>query len=333
MNHSSATNAVRSIFGALAFILSILLSAQAMAFDVGGLSYAVTSVTDVEVTGRAAGNIDTAIVIPATASDGATTYSVETIGSSAFSSDALTSVIIPDSVTTIGTYAFFGTSGLTSVIIPDSVTTIDEGAFWNSGLTSVTIGNSVTTIVGSAFRSTDLTSVIIPDSMTTIQGQTFYQSGALASVTIPDSVTTIEFDAFYQNALTSVTIPDSVTTIGDNAFNSNALTSVIIPDSVTSIGQGAFQTNAITGAAFEGNFGIFNLDMFIINPTLSTITYCEGTTGWPQTFNNGTTDITTTSIVCAAPAAATPVPTSPLWLLGIMAGLLSLVGIGKLRKA
>jgi hypothetical protein len=136
-----------------------------------------------------------------------------------------------------------------------------------------------------------------------------------------------------------VTIPDSVTTIGANAFQLNPLTSVTIPDSVTSIGAGSFQTNALTSAAFEGNFGIFNLDtMFFDNPTLSTITYCEGTTGWPQTFTNSfTTDITTTSIVCAAPApapaAATPVPTSPLWLLGIMAGLLSLVGIGKLRKA
>jgi hypothetical protein len=77
--------------------------------------------------------------------------------------------------------------------------------------------------------------------------------------------------------------------------------------------------------------------MFKTNPSLTTITFCQGKTGWPQTFNIGTfdspVDLTTTSTVCAAPAAATPIPTSPLWLLGIMAGLLSLVGIRKLRKA
>jgi hypothetical protein len=72
--------------------------------------------------------------------------------------------------------------------------------------------------------------------------------------------------------------------------------------------------------------------MFESNLNLATIAYCEGTTGWSQTFNNGTTDITTTLTVCAAPAAVTTVAISPLWLLGIMAGLLSLVGFMKLCK-
>ncbi|MDG2272277.1 MAG: hypothetical protein P8L39_08235, partial [Halioglobus sp.] len=57
------------------FVLSVLLSAQALAFDVDELSYDVINTTDVEVTGRASGNTDTDIVIPATASDGSTTYS------------------------------------------------------------------------------------------------------------------------------------------------------------------------------------------------------------------------------------------------------------------
>ena len=88
----------------------------------------VINATDVEVTGRASGNTDTDIVIPATASDGATTYSVTTIGVGAFYVNALTSVSIPDSVTTIGDGAF-DSNALTSVIIPDSVTTIGRDAF------------------------------------------------------------------------------------------------------------------------------------------------------------------------------------------------------------
>ena len=129
----------------------------------------------------------------------------------------------------------------------------------------------------------------------------------------------------------------SVTFIGGEAFLRNGLTSVIIPDGVEAIGVNTFESNALTSAAFEGNFGDFDSSMFKTSPSLTAITFCQGKTGWPQTFNIGTfdspVDLTTTSTVCAAPAAATPVPTSPLWLLGIMAGLLSLVGIRKLCKA
>jgi hypothetical protein len=58
----------------------MMLAGQAWAFDVGGFSYATTSRTTVQVTGRASGNTDTDIVIPATASDGSITYKVTTIG-------------------------------------------------------------------------------------------------------------------------------------------------------------------------------------------------------------------------------------------------------------
>ncbi len=72
---------------------------------------------------------------------------VTTIGADAFYGTALTSVIIPDSVTSIGGYAFFDCFGLTSVTIPDSVASIGDSAFYNcSSLTSVTIPNSVTSI-------------------------------------------------------------------------------------------------------------------------------------------------------------------------------------------
>ena len=64
--------------------------------------------------------------------------------------------------------------------------------------------------------------------------------------------------------------------------------------SVTSVGETAFSTNVLTSAAFEGDFGTFDLNMFSTNPALATITYCEGTTGWPQTFSG----ITATPISC-----------------------------------
>ena len=162
----------------------------------------------------------------------------------------------------------------------------------------MTIPDSVTTIEGGAFADNALTSVIIPDSVTTI-GNSAFSHNALTSVTIGNSVTSIGGGAFYNNALTSVTIPDSVTTIGNRAFERNALTSVIIPDSVTTIESQAFSSNPLTSAAFKGNFGGFQLNIFDSNPTLTTITYCDGTTGWPQGFNNGSTTITTAPLNCS----------------------------------
>ena len=124
-----------------------------------------------------------------------------------FAPAGLTEYTIPDSVTTIGKYAFYSCSSLTSVTIPDSVTTIGYDAFgYCSRLTSVTIGDSVTTIGSDAFYGcSSLTSVTIGDSVTKIGSSAFYNCSSLTSVTIGDSVTTIGSYAFqYCSSLTSV---------------------------------------------------------------------------------------------------------------------------------
>ena len=190
---------------------------------------------------------DTLILHPA--SNPRTEYtipnSVTTIGGWAFQySFGLTSVTIPNSVTEIGESAFFNCNGLTSVIIPNFVTSIGNYAFSSCfGLTTVTIPNSVTTIGGWAFNDCyNLTSITIPNFVTTIETYAFSDCYNLTSITIPNSVTTIENSAFMGCfGLTSVTIPNSVTTIGNYAFDGcSGLTFVSIPNSVTTIGDNAF---------------------------------------------------------------------------------------------
>jgi hypothetical protein len=125
-------------------------------------------------------------------------------------------------------------AALTSITIPDSVTTIEYCAFEGNHLAGVTIPNSVTTIGDWAFSNNQLTSVTIPDGVTAI-GEGVFVVNRLASVTIPDGVTTIGASAFAYNQLSSVTIPGGVTIIGDHAFMANQLTSITIGNNVNII--------------------------------------------------------------------------------------------------
>ena len=162
------------------------------------------------------------VTIPETVIYDGTTYSVTSIGSSAFyGCSSLTSVTIPNSVTSIGSYAFNGCSSLTSVTIPNSVTSIGGYAFSGcSSLSSITIPNSVTSIGNSAFSHCSvLTSITLPEGVTSIGNSAFYGCSSLTSITIPESVTSIGNYVFEDcHSLVSIAIGKNLTSIGTNIF-------------------------------------------------------------------------------------------------------------------
>jgi hypothetical protein len=165
--------------------------------------------------------------------------------------------VIPNSVTSIGEWAFAHCSSLTSITIPNSVTSIESSAFSGcSGLTSITIPNRVTSIGSNAFRNCrSLTSITIPNSVTSIGDFAFYDCYGLTSVTIGNSVTSIGSNAFsHCTSLTSITIPNSVTNIGSSAFyDCTSLRSVTIPNSVTMIKMNAFyDCSGLNYITYEG---------------------------------------------------------------------------------
>ena len=135
---------------------------------------------------------------------------------------------------TIGAYAFSNCTGLTSVIIPNSITSIENNVFKNcTSLAYVEIPNSVTSIGNSAFHGcSGLTSVVIPNSVTSIGSDAFSYCSGLTSIEIPNSVTSIGRYAFFCcSGLTSVVIGNSVTSIGERGFyGCSGLTAVHISD-------------------------------------------------------------------------------------------------------
>lgn len=145
-------------------------------------------------------------------------------------------------VTTIGENAFSGP--VTSVSLPESITTIETGAFQSCGLTSITLPESVTTIGEIAFYYCEkLQTINIPDGVTTLERQTFSGCSSLLSIHIPDGVKTIDRYCFQNcKSLKTITGLKGVTSIGKDAFlNCENLLEISIPSKLETLGEAAFK--------------------------------------------------------------------------------------------
>ena len=239
--------------------LVMTYNSRSEAFTVGDLNYSVNEDNvSVTVTGHVNGYEATGpLVIPESVSYQGHDYAVTVIGNTAFLYDFyLTSLTIPNSVTTIEEGAFAYCTGFTGdLVIPNSVVTIEPSAFqicygFDGALV---LGNSLTTIGDYAFNSCDgLTGVLnIPSNVESI-GTSSFRYCAFSGMTVDpenpvfdsrdncNAIIVTSTNELHTGCVNTV-IPNTVTSIGENAFcGIRGLTSVSIPESVTSIGDGAF---------------------------------------------------------------------------------------------
>ena len=258
----------------LLLVLFCSLALRAERFEYNNIFYNTLSDSTVEVTTQTewgfAGYNHESLVIPQTVDYQGKTYRVIRIGQAAFYEyTSLTSITIPNTVTSIGIGAFYKCEKLDNLTIPASVTTIEKEAFLNcTGLTSfkfdyssslTTIGEKafaaccslraidipyrVTSIGQGAFQECQaLKTVYLTENLGSIEDYVFYGCTSLQSINLPDNITHIGISAFDKcSALNKIYWPKNLTTIGDFAFNECALTSLIVPNNVTIIGQCAFR--------------------------------------------------------------------------------------------
>ena len=264
----------------LSVVFSITLMGQQNSFDDPNLPlrYTVISTGEVEVSAR--DQNATNIVIPATVTNGNNTYTVTKIANNGFQQlNNLQEVTIPNTVTTIGEYAFQSTgnnptefvvnmgSGVVTIganafkncqklkyiRIPNSCTSIGESAFENAGNSDngnnnhefvVNMGSGVVTIGANAFKNCQwLKHIRIPKSCTSIGASAFANCERLVEMHIPNPNCTLGESAFARcRNLQAITLPNNITEIPNSLLENggNNIREIIIPESVTSIGSQAF---------------------------------------------------------------------------------------------
>lgn len=269
-----------------------------------------------------------ALELPETAYDGDKGYKLVKIGDYSFyDCDKITSVVLPEGLTTIGSNGFKTCMGMTSIVLPESLTTIGEWAFYLCvNLDNVTVPEGVTSLGDFTFRScVGLASIKLPSNLKAIPRFLFAECFKLSTIDIPAEVVSIGNFAFSGcKILNNVVVPDKVEYIGLSAFaecpvldnitlgrsvekiDENAfyscpkLTEIVLPNSVDSIMDEAFRESALKKVVMGSNIASIGRDAFFGCPLKEVYI----TTQTPPATNDGSFSVFNTLYVQGDDAAA-----------------------------
>jgi hypothetical protein len=221
------------------------------------------------------------IVIPEKVVYNDASYTVVGIEEQAFRGSSITSLIMPNTITTIGKSCFCYCYNLNPVILSENISELPSESFYECAIKSIDFPEGLKTIREKAFkrcyslRSVDLhgitaiekeafsectalTSAVLP-SVDTIPARLFSDCNKLHSVVFPEGVKTISVQAFWNcAALQSVKFPESLVSIGTSAFVGCGLTSLFIPSKVNHIEMLAFDYNPFSSIAVAADNAVFD---------------------------------------------------------------------------
>lgn len=204
-----------------------------------------------------------------------------TIGNSVFAMcKNLQEINIPANVRTLGRWMFEGCNRLAEVTLPDGITELPASAFYDTGIKSIELPASITTIGGWAFKQcNNLTSMTIPASVTSLGKGIFENCSTLSSADIKANISILPGDIFLNCVkLTDLKLSSTITEFEGNNFAGTGFTEFVIPSRITKIGQGAFSCcNNLKSVTLPANLQM-SFSLFAYCPNLENVTIAEGIT-------------------------------------------------------
>ena len=270
------------------------------------------------------------IVIPEKVVFNNASYTVVGIEDGAFEGSTITSVVMPNTITTIERGCFSRCAKLTSVFLSENISEISPASFYESGIESIVLPDGLTTIRNEAFMNcTALKSVNFPDGVTIdktafkgctalqsvdlhsvaiIEMEAFSGCTALTSAVLPDAMNTIPARLFEGcTSLCSVVIPEGVETISVQAFwNCAALQSVKFPESLVSIGTSAFVGCGLTSLFIPSKVNHIEMLAFDYNPFSSIAVAADNAVFDSRNDCNAIIDTETNTLLLGCKATVIP---------------------------
>ena len=189
---------------------------------------------------------------------------LKTIENMAFACQSLTWLILPDSVTDMGDWAFLRNQ-LQTLQLPKNISRIPMQCFKENQLTEVMIPDSVIEIWNSAFKDNQISNLELSKNLKKIGKSAFFRN-QLMEIKIPDSVTDLWSAAFRYNKLTKVKIGKWIKVLNNSLFADNELKEIEIPEGIEKLDIGVFYNNKFEEVGIPNSLKEIGKRVFDGNP-------------------------------------------------------------------